>query len=228
MKAKEDRSYYRGDRCDVFALVPQGVRRVLEIGCGAGRFRENFPPCVEYWGVEPVVEAAREAVGLTQVLVGTLDEVAPSLPDGYFDLVVCNDVIEHIVDTRQTMATIRAKMTDEGRLVGSLPNVRSVWVLLELFFLRDWRYRESGVLDNTHVRFFTFRSARRILVENGFEIEVFRGRALGDIWWAKALLVLVSPILCCLGWDICRTQMLFRVRKGRRVDVCKNVAKMVE
>lgn len=88
----------------------------------------------------------------------------------------------------------------------------------------------SGVRrpDNTHVRFFTFRSARRILVENGFEIEVFRGRALGDIWWAKALLVLVSPILCCLGWDICRTQMLFRVRKGRRVDVCKNVAKMVE
>ena len=54
-----------------------------------------------------------------------------------------------------------------------------------------------------------------MLVENGFEIEVFRGRALGDIWWAKALLVLVSPILCCLGWDICRTQMLFRVRKGR-------------
>ena len=61
-----------------------------------------------------MVEATREAVRLTQVLVGTLDEVAPSLPDRYFDLVVCNDVIEHIVDTRQTMATIRAKMTDGG------------------------------------------------------------------------------------------------------------------
>ena len=214
MKAKSDKSYYRYAREDVFALVPTGVRRVLEIGCGAGRFRTNFPADVEYWGVEPVAEAAREAVGLTRVLVGTLDEVAASLPDGYFDLVVCNDVLEHMADPQKALATIRAKMAADGRLVGSLPNVRSVWVLLDLLFRRDWRYRESGVLDSTHLRFFTFKSARRLLTESGFEIEVFRGRAVGDIWWAKALLVLLAPVICLVGWDVCRTQMLFRARKG--------------
>lgn len=214
MKAKSDKSYYRYAREDVFALVPTGVRRVLEIGCGAGRFRTNFPADVEYWGVEPVAEAAREAVGLTRVLVGTLDEVAASLPDGYFDLVVCNDVLEHMADPQKALATIRAKMAADGRLVGSLPNVRSVWVLLDLLFRRDWRYRESGVLDSTHLRFFTFKSARRLLTEGGFEIEVFRGRAVGDIWWAKALLVLLAPVICLVGWDVCRTQMLFRTRKG--------------
>lgn len=214
MKAKSDKSYYRYVREDVFALVPTGVRRVLEIGCGAGRFRTNFPADVEYWGVEPVAEAAREAVGLTRVLVGTLDEVAASLPDGYFDLVVCNDVLEHMADPQKALATIRAKMAADGRLVGSLPNVRSVWVLLDLLFRRDWRYRESGVLDSTHLRFFTFKSARRLLTEGGFEIEVFRGRAVGDIWWAKALLVLLAPVICLVGWDVCRTQMLFRARKG--------------
>lgn len=214
MKAKSDKSYYRYVREDVFALVPTGVRRVLEIGCGAGRFRTNFPADVEYWGVEPVAEAAREAVGLTRVLVGTLDEVAASLPDGYFDLVVCNDVLEHMADPQKALATIRAKMAADGRLVGSLPNVRSVWVLLDLLFRRDWRYRESGVLDSTHLRFFTFKSARRLLTEGGFEIEVFRGRAVGDIWWAKALLVLLVPVICLVGWDVCRTQMLFRARKG--------------
>ncbi len=215
MKAKEDRSYYRGSRPDVFEIVPLGVRRILEIGCGAGRFRANFPQEVEYWGVEPVAEAAREAVGLTQVRIGTLEEVASSLPDGYFDLVVCNDVIEHIVDTAAALATIRAKLSADGVLVGSLPNVRSVWVLLDLIFRRDWRYRDSGVLDSTHVRFFTFKSARRLLVENGFEIEVLKGRALGDIWWAKILLVLLAPLICCLGWDVCRTQILFRARNGK-------------
>lgn len=214
MKAKSDKSYYRYVREDVFALVPTGVRRVLEIGCGAGRFRTNFPADIEYWGVEPVAEAAREAVGLTRVLVGTLDEVAASLPDGYFDLVVCNDVLEHMADPQKALATIRAKMAADGRLVGSLPNVRSVWVLLDLLFRRDWRYRESGVLDSTHLRFFTFKSARRLLTEGGFEIEVFRGRAVGDIWWAKALLVLLAPVICLVGWDVCRTQMLFRARKG--------------
>ena len=216
--AVKDKSYYSGMRQDVFALVPPNIHRVLEIGCGSGRFRENSPSEIEYWGVEPVSMAAQEAKGLTRILVGTLEEVAPSLPDGYFDLVVCNDVIEHIVDTHKVLATIRTKMTATGWLVGSLPNVRSVWVLLELIFRRDWRYRESGVLDNTHVRFFTFKSARRMLSEGGFNIEVFKGRALGDIWWAKILLVLLAPVICCLGWDVCRTQMLFRARKGKAMS----------
>ena len=212
MKAKEDGSYYRGSRPDVFEIVPSGVRRVLEIGCGAGRFRANFPQEVEYWGVEPVAEVVREAVGLAQVHVGTLADVASSLPDGYFDLVVCNDVLEHIADTAAALATIKTKMSTHGALVGSLPNVRSVWVLLDLIFRRDWRYRDFGVLDSTHVRFFTFKSARRLLTENGFAIEVFKGRALGDIWWAKVLLVLLAPLICCIGWDVCRTQILFRAR----------------
>lgn len=118
MNAKSDKSYYRGARRDVFALVPAGARRVLEVGCGAGRFRANFPANVEYWGVEPVAEAAREAVGLTRVLVGTLDEVAASLPDDYFDLVVCNDVLEHMVDPQGALTTIRAKMAAADGLSG--------------------------------------------------------------------------------------------------------------
>lgn len=211
MEAKANMAYYTGTRPDVYALVPKTCRRVLEIGCGAGHFRDNFDTEVEYWGVEPVSSAAKEAMGrLTQVLVGTLDDVCTQIPDHYFDLVVCNDVIEHIFDTNKAMETIKNKMAAGGRLVGSLPNVRSVWVLLELIFARDWKYRDSGVLDNTHVRFFTFKSARRMLTENGFEIEILKGRAFGSIWWCKILLVLIAPVLCVLGWDIARTQMLFR------------------
>lgn len=215
MTVKKNISYYSGSRRDVFGLVPQGVKRVLEIGCGAGRFRDNFPPDVEYWGVEPVAEAASEAKRLSKVLVGTLEDVVEQIPDRYFDLVVCNDVLEHIVDTEKALAALKRKMNDSARLVGSLPNVRSVWVLLELLFLKDWRYREYGVLDSTHVRFFTFKSAKRMLSECGFQIEAFKGRDLGRIWWCKLLMVLVAPVLCIVGWDVCRTQILFRVKPGR-------------
>ena len=214
MSQEKSASYYRGSRPEVFDLVPSGMKKVLEIGCGSGRFRLNFKEDVEYWGVEPVASAAEEAEGLARLLVGTLDDVESQIPDGYFDLVVCNDVLEHIFDTHQAMDIIKRKMKADAVLVGSLPNVRSVWVLLELIFLRDWRYRESGVLDSTHVRFFTFKSAKRMLQENGFTIEVFKGRFLGRIWWCKVLLVLIAPLLCVFGWDICRTQMLFRARKS--------------
>lgn len=214
MRPKADASYYYGSRLDVMEIVPECAKRILEIGCGAGRFRANFSERVEYWGVEPVEIAAAEAKGLTRVLVGTLDEVAAQIPDGYFDLVVCNDVLEHIFDTQAALSVIKRKMTKDGKLVGSLPNVRSVWVLLELLFLKDWRYRDMGVLDDTHVRFFTFKSARRMFVKNGFSVEVLKGRALGRIWWCKVLMVLIAPLLCVVGWDVCRTQMLFRVRRA--------------
>jgi len=216
MDMKADMSYYRGSRREVFELAPRGVSRILEIGCGSGRFRDNFPPDVEYWGVEPVPSAAAEATRLSKVLVGTLDDVETELPDGYFDLVVCNDVLEHIFDSEKTLAIIRRKLSPAGYLIGSLPNVRSVWVLLDLLFRKDWRYRDSGILDNTHVRFFTFKSAKRMLRENGFAIDVFKGRSLGNIWWCKILMILIAPLLCIVGWDICRTQMLFRAKPSTR------------
>ncbi|WP_373097931.1 class I SAM-dependent methyltransferase, partial [Zhongshania sp.] len=87
--------YYDGSRKDLVELIPSGVKRVLEIGCGKGGFAKNFEGVAEYWGVEPDSASAKLALNtLTKVLVGTYDEVEAELPDGYFDLIVCNDVIE--------------------------------------------------------------------------------------------------------------------------------------
>jgi 2-polyprenyl-3-methyl-5-hydroxy-6-metoxy-1,4-benzoquinol methylase len=165
---------YRQQRTEMLALMPSHCTRVLEIGCDEGDFATHLEG--EVWGIEPDVAAATIATGrLHRVLVGTFDAMCEELPVGYFDVVVCNDVIEHMPDHDRFLRQIGAYMAPGGVLVGSVPNMRHYRALFELLVLRDWDYRDSGVLDRTHLRFFTARSLRRSLEHAGFEIERFQG-----------------------------------------------------
>ncbi|WP_373084037.1 class I SAM-dependent methyltransferase [Zhongshania sp.] len=168
--------YYDGSRKDLVELIPSGVKRVLEIGCGKGGFAKNFEGVAEYWGVEPDSVSAKLALNtLTKVLVGTYDEVEAELPDGYFDLIVCNDVIEHMPDHDDFFQKIKCKIAVGGHLIGSVPNVRYYFNLIDLLKRRDWEYQPSGILDRTHLRFFTEKSLMRCLLDNGFVVDVLRG-----------------------------------------------------
>lgn len=118
--------YYNSARVEVFDFVPSGAQKILEIGCGEGAFRKNFGD-IEYWGVEPNVAAASVAVkSLTHVIVGGFEDVKHKLPNAYFDLIVCNDVIEHMTDHDSFFLAIRDKLSVDGNIIGSVPNVRFV------------------------------------------------------------------------------------------------------
>jgi 2-polyprenyl-3-methyl-5-hydroxy-6-metoxy-1,4-benzoquinol methylase len=209
-------TYYQNQRNELAVLLPEHVEHVLEIGCGHGNFRSNVKTDCEYWGVEPFEEAARAAARqLDKVLAGSLDEVFTSLPDAYFDLVICNDVIEHMPDHDHFFSRIKTKMRRDSFLVGSIPNVRYVSNLARLLFLRDWPYAESGVLDRTHLRFFTERSLRRTLQQHGYVIDELRRINPIDInrgslrgFCASVGMQLLVPVL---GSDTRYLQFGFRV-----------------
>ena len=158
----------------MLALLPARYDRVLEIGCDAGDFAVQLRG--EVWGIEPDAEAATIAAGrLHRVLVGTFEAMRADLPVGYFDVIVCNDVIEHMADHDRFLRQIGAYLAPGGVLIGSVPNMRHYRALFELLVLRDWDYRDSGVLDRTHLRWFTARSLRRSLEGAGFVIERLEG-----------------------------------------------------
>lgn len=195
--------YFRHRRAEVAVFLPTKFHRVLEIGCGAGFFRTNIDGAmpVEYWGVELSESAATEAgTRLDKVLVGDFLSNLPRLPDAYFDLVVCNDVIEHMSSHDEFLEQVKQKMVPKACLVGSVPNVRYIENLVEVLVRKDWQYQDAGILDRTHLRFFTEKSLARSFTEHGYNIDVLAGinrmpysRQLPKKLVQKAAVLLAGP-----------------------------------
>lgn len=173
-----DAGYRSRSRPEVMALLPplKTGLKVLEVGCGEGAFSMDIPGTLETWGIEPDPRSAEIAnTRLSKVFVNTFDAIKAKLPGHYFDLVVCNDVIEHMTDHDAFLRSIQVYMAPGAYLVGSLPNVRFYGNLFNLLVAGDWHYQEWGILDRTHFRFFTMRSVRRSLEQTGFKVQRLDG-----------------------------------------------------
>lgn len=165
--------YYGHSRDDVCALVPDDARRVLDFGCGGGglgRTLKRARPGIEVRGVEPVADQAERARRvLDDVCVGGAEG---PLPAGWPrpDCIVFADVLEHLVDPWAAVRRARELLAPGGSLVVSIPNVRHHSVLADLLRGR-FDYRDAGVLDRTHLRFFTAATARELCERAGFVVE---------------------------------------------------------
>lgn len=221
-----DIAYRGGHRPEVMALLPplKPGLRVLEIGCGEGSFSVNIAGASETWGIEPDRRSADIAkMRLLKVFTDTFDAVKADLPKGYFDLVVCNDVIEHMTDHDAFLSSIQDHMAPDAFLVGSVPNVRFYGNLFNLVVGRDWHYQNSGILDRTHFRFFTMRSVRRSLEDAGFTVRRLEGlnEAARTGWSARATAErMFRSMLMILqigaGQDVKYLQIGFLATTGRR------------
>jgi 2-polyprenyl-3-methyl-5-hydroxy-6-metoxy-1,4-benzoquinol methylase len=166
----DSQTYYRYARPEVAELVPLDARRILDVGCGAGVLGATLKSRQDcaVTGIEIVREAAEEAIGrLDRVLCGELFLVAEHLPDAGYDAIIMADVLEHLPDSDQVLGLLASKLAQKGRLILSIPNVRH-WSVIQGLLEGDWKYEDSGLLDRTHLRFFTHRSLIRTLANNGF------------------------------------------------------------
>jgi len=169
---KDGGDYYRQERRDVETLVPLEASRILDVGCGAGLLGERLlrRGAVEVVGVERCAAAAEEARGrLTRVLCGDVETMDLPFSEGRFDCIVLADVLEHLRDPLGVLKRLRAFLRDGGTVVASLPNVRFLPVLAGLLE-GNWTYADEGVLDRTHLRFFTRREMEKLFREADLEI----------------------------------------------------------
>ena len=168
-----DPGYFEFDRPELLALVPVAARHVLEIGCGAGRAGEALRArqgC-RVVGVEVNAEAAAQARRrLDEVHVGDAEALPLPFQPGEFDCLLAGDVLEHMRDPEAFLNRSRDWLGDRGCLVVSIPNVRN-HTLISSLLGGNWTYESAGLLDRTHLRFFTRREIEKMLYRAGYAID---------------------------------------------------------
>lgn len=173
----KDKAYYANARAEMLQFIPKDAQKILEVGCGEGKFSAILTEQgKETWAIEPDPESAEVAAkSLFKVLHGSIDEKLSEVPDNSFDVIVMNDVIEHLTEPWDDIQKLKKKLKDDGVFVSSIPNVRYAKNLFHVLFKRDWKYSDDRILDITHYRFFTKKSIRRLWEENGYSVQRMKG-----------------------------------------------------
>lgn len=165
--------YFEFTRPEIRQLLPEGAHRVLDVGCGAGALGAALKaerPGLEVLGLEGFPEAAERArERLDGVFCLDLDAL-DALPEelGTFDAIIFGDVLEHLRDPARLLRTLRDALTEDGVIICSIPNVKHWTVVMPLLVHDRWEYQDAGLLDRTHVHFFTLEEIDLMLGACGF------------------------------------------------------------
>jgi SAM-dependent methyltransferase len=166
-------SYYGSDRSEVLPYYPdQSVSDVLDIGCAEGRHGElllsrGVADRVSGIEFEPGAATVARQV-LDAVHEGDAERVLGELPSASFDGAAALDVLEHMRDPWTALADLRRVLKPGGWVVASIPNVRFILVVADLLVRGRFDYTDSGILDRTHLRFFTRRSIQGMFAKAGY------------------------------------------------------------
>lgn len=200
MQPPQQAVYGDSRREEVAPYIPRGSRTVLEVGCGRGGFgltlRSALGAQARIVGVEAVPEQAAIAAedhGFDAVATGYFPEALPE-GEGPFDLVVFNDVLEHMLEPEDLLIALHEHLLPGGRVLATIPSIQYAPVVWRLIRGR-WDYADIGILDRTHVRFFTRATMCEMFERAGYVVESCTGTGSVDRFVRK----LAKPFVRALG-----------------------------
>jgi 2-polyprenyl-3-methyl-5-hydroxy-6-metoxy-1,4-benzoquinol methylase len=196
--------FTRSIQQEILDLMPKGISSILDIGGGDGDYAVTAKAvtgatCAAIIDISAdAIKNKKSEIDFAEVCdveeLGSIEAIAKKKPDG-FDLILCLDVLEHLVDPWRLISRLHAIMPHGGYLLASIPNVQNYRVLLRAA-CGKWHYKNSGLFDRTHLRFFGRRSAISMMTGTGLTL-VTVGRAFGpkamDRFVARATFGLIAP-----------------------------------
>jgi glycosyltransferase involved in cell wall biosynthesis len=179
--AEKKEQYYEAPRREIIPYVALKARRVLDVGCGAGTFGaalKKSRDLEEFVGIE-IMEAAylKAEKVLDRVLLGNIEDMELPFEEGYFDCIILADILEHLYDPLKVLKKLRPLLTPQGQIVMSIPNVR-YYNVVDMLAAGAWTYEHAGILDSTHLRFYTRVEIERLLKDAGLEVGILRPLSL--------------------------------------------------
>lgn len=184
-------SYYTADRRDVVDFLRRHgpFSRALDIGCAAGRLGGQLQAAgivASCDGIEPHSAAARMAASqLQRVWNRDFVDALSEVPWEDYDLFILADVLEHLVDPWRTLRDLHDRVRSGSRLMVSVPNIRHYHVVLPLLFQGRFDYVDAGIMDRTHLHFFTSGSLRKAAETSGWRVlaETLNLKKKYRKWW---------------------------------------------
>ena len=169
--AQKEANYFSYARREILPLLPPKFARVFELGCGDGstlrmiksQFDVSF--CAGLDIDDRSIAIARQHLDLA--VSGNIEFTDP--PDAVrdIDVILCLDVLEHLVDPWRVVKMLHERLSGRGIIIASIPNVRYFRVSLPLLFNASWELADAGILDRTHLRFFVKKTAVDLMTSSG-------------------------------------------------------------
>lgn len=186
--------YYQGSRDCIARLVPPSSRFILDVGCAGGMLGKSLKdskPGIKVWGIEINESIAKEAEkNIDRVFVVDIEKAENIFgEDVRFDCIIFADVLEHLRDPWKVLKKFHRHLAPNGRIICSIPNIRHYKIVKDI--VRDrWLYRDQGVLDIDHIRFFSLATIKNMLAVSGYEVERLESnqKASGAMRLANTLL----------------------------------------
>lgn len=186
-EGKTASEYFNIQNQEIIKQIPVNPGKILDVGCATGALGEHIVKEKKpdtYDGIEVVPDIALEAKKhLSNVFVGQAEHILPEIQDGKYDCVIMADSLEHTVDPWAVLKQVYRVLKKDGKLLISIPNVRNLGVITELLVKGDWKYKDFGIMDQGHLRFFTKKSLTDMLLQQGFSISELHSNPINR--WKK-------------------------------------------
>jgi 2-polyprenyl-3-methyl-5-hydroxy-6-metoxy-1,4-benzoquinol methylase len=166
------KNYFSEIRNDIIELIQCNNCNILEIGCGEGNTlielkRQGKAKFVVGIDIVDLNQSSK----LDKFILADIENDNINLPEEYFDIIICADVLEHLKDPWSVLKKIRKFLKPNGILLASIPNVREIKTLISIVIKGDFKYVDSGILDKTHLRFFCKKNVIELFESTGYKIE---------------------------------------------------------
>jgi 2-polyprenyl-3-methyl-5-hydroxy-6-metoxy-1,4-benzoquinol methylase len=173
---KKTAEYFSNVRHDILPLVPSFSHKVMEVGCGNGatlKYLKENQYCSETHGIEMFPAVGEQArLNVDRLWIGDAEKIIHTIEAEEYDLILCLDVLEHMLDPWQFADRAAMLLKPGGCLIASIPNMRTAVVLAKLLFKGRFRYHDAaGIMDRTHLRYFTRESAMELMNRKPLQTE---------------------------------------------------------